>query len=57
MPEETVEVTLCSPEGPLHFLLQREYGKHTYLLITALVSMARLPTSLHTSTTEFTLKE
>ena len=31
MPEETVEVTLCSPEGPLHFLLQREHGKHTYL--------------------------
>ena len=31
MPEETVEVTLCSPEGPLHILLQREHGKHTYL--------------------------
>lgn len=28
-PKKTVEVTLCSPEGPFIFLLQREPRKHT----------------------------
>lgn len=55
-PEKTAEVTLCSSEGPFISYF-RESMENTLILIMALINVANLPTSLHTRTTEFTLKE
>lgn len=56
MPEETVKSLCVLLKGPFIFCF-RESMENTHILIMALVNMARLPTSLHTSTTEFMLKE
>lgn len=56
-PEKTVGVvTLCSLEGAFIFYF-RESVENTQILVMAFINVANLPTSLHTRTTEFTLKE